>query len=474
MSLISPDAPPGPPAPRGRPLLAWLVIAGVVAFILLRSSPEQEERKEQLDLVMMEMQTRYLVGWASMAGKAPQLYEQMLATFDRGPYGQRLRVAIVAGELSGVAEANKQLAQLRQLTAGKKIQPTTEDESLTEILTRLYGSGDGKTIQPAAIGEAGQSQLREELGWFGLLALGAPGGDATDRDAALASARRTCVVLLVCVVAGLILALSGFVLLIVLLVLLVNGRLRSHFGPSSGLGVYVETFALWFALYVLLSYGLSFLPHSRNQLLFSSLAMLVSLLALAWPVLRGIPWQQVRRDIGLHLGQRPWLEGLLGAGCYISALPLLFIGLLLTALLMLLKRKYGLGENSFGPSDNPGHPATLAIIRGDWWIRVQMMLTAVVVAPLAEETLFRGLLYRHLRDATHGWGARTSVVLSALLVSFVFAVIHPQGIVAVPGLMALAFTFALAREWRGTLLPAMLAHGINNGALTLMLMLAVG
>jgi membrane protease YdiL (CAAX protease family) len=57
-------------------------------------------------------------------------------------------------------------------------------------------------------------------------------------------------------------------------------------------------------------------------------------------------------------------------------------------------------------------------------------------------------------------------------VCFVFAVIHPQGIFGVPPLMALAFAFCLAREFRGTLLPAMIAHGINNAALTAMVILA--
>ena len=32
-------------------------------------------------------------------------------------------------------------------------------------------------------------------------------------------------------------------------------------------------------------------------------------------------------------------------------------------------------------------------------------------------------------------------------------------------LATLALVFALVREWRGTLLPAMVAHGLNNGLL---------
>ncbi len=65
------------------------------------------------------------------------------------------------------------------------------------------------------------------------------------------------------------------------------------------------------------------------------------------------------------------------------------------------------------------------------------------------------------------------MLFSALASSFVFAVIHPQGWLAVPPLMGLAFVFALAREWRGSLLPAMVAHGINNGiVMTVLLVMA--
>src|SRR5262249_52979121 len=68
-----------------------------------------------------------------------------------------------------------------------------------------------------------------------------------------------------------------------------------------------------------------------------------------------------------------------------------------------------------------------------------------------------------------GAGPGLSFLLSAFVVSFLFAVVHPQGFVAIPALMSLAFGFAIFREWRGSLLPCMVAHGISNG---LMLLLA--
>ena len=103
------------------------------------------------------------------------------------------------------------------------------------------------------------------------------------------------------------------------------------------------------------------------------------------------------------------------------------------------------------------------LIEGNLAIQLQLIFLAAVIAPLVEEIMFRGVLYRQLREATAIGGRVPSVVFSAVLSSFIFAVIHPQGMLAVPVLMALACNFVLAREWRGTLIPSMVAHGLNNG-----------
>jgi len=40
--------------------------------------------------------------------------------------------------------------------------------------------------------------------------------------------------------------------------------------------------------------------------------------------------------------------------------------------------------------------------------------------------MFRGVLYRHLRELSHPWPWIWSVVFSGTAVSFIFAVIHPR------------------------------------------------
>ena len=112
------------------------------------------------------------------------------------------------------------------------------------------------------------------------------------------------------------------------------------------------------------------------------------------------------------------------------------------------------------------------MLHSGWWGWIQVVFLASVVAPIMEETMFRGVLYRHMREATGRVGRWWSVILSALVVSFVFAALHPQGVLAIPLLMALAFGFTAAREWRGSLIPSMTVHALHNGVLMVMLILA--
>jgi membrane protease YdiL (CAAX protease family) len=87
---------------------------------------------------------------------------------------------------------------------------------------------------------------------------------------------------------------------------------------------------------------------------------------------------------------------------------------------------------------------------------------ATVMAPLLEETMFRGVLYGHLRESTARWPRAASVFAGAAIVSVLFAAIHPQGWTGVPVLAALSFSFSLVREWRGSLVAPMVMHCLTN------------
>jgi membrane protease YdiL (CAAX protease family) len=95
-----------------------------------------------------------------------------------------------------------------------------------------------------------------------------------------------------------------------------------------------------------------------------------------------------------------------------------------------------------------------------------VFLTACVAAPIVEETMFRGVLYRHLRDWSAGQQRWMSVIFAALVNGLIFASIHPQGIFGIPVLATLAIGFSLAREWRGSLVSSIVMHGIHNTVIT--------
>ena len=55
----------------------------------------------------------------------------------------------------------------------------------------------------------------------------------------------------------------------------------------------------------------------------------------------------------------------------------------------------------------------------------------------------------------------------------VYHAVAALSLASAPVLMALAFGFTAAREWRGSLIPSMTVHALHNGALMLMLILAL-
>jgi membrane protease YdiL (CAAX protease family) len=493
------------PAPRkkGLPWLAWPLIILVTALAALTARVRQEGQAGagEMEDVVERMQARYAVGAANTFGQGPAMLGQ-LRGLKNGDLPERLRFAILTGELAGPKEAEKYIREVKKAVAKKEVRPTRDQADLLDILRRLYRDYSRSQMAAPSVSPAERRKLTRQLGWFGELALAPPAPspaakgqagkapppapqpqappDPELRDEVLAQAFRTFWTTLLAFMGGLGMAGAGLVLLIVFLILAGAGKLRSALAAATPYGgVYAETFALWMVLFAGLSVavGLADIPE-ENRLVWQGGAMLLSLAALLWPVVRGVPWTQVRQDVGLTFGRQPALEPAYGLGCYLMSLPLLALGMVLVLVYVLVEQSLaGGGEEgggSFSPVTRAAHPIVRYLAHGGWWERLQILVLASVVAPLVEETMFRGLLYRHLREASRGLGTVASFLLSAAVVSFLFAVVHPQGLLAVPLLMALAFGFCLAREWRGSLLPCMVGHGLNNGLVLLFTILALG
>jgi membrane protease YdiL (CAAX protease family) len=461
------------PPKHGHPLLAWIVItlAVVVAVGLQMLGARFQTEKERAHLWTIQLQGRATVGTVQHLGQSPGVaYQQIQNELHRGTPAERLRYIVLAGELAGPGEALKQLGELRDSWDGHP--PSGDDARAAELLDSLYRDYDAGKWDAPSLSEDERDELRKELGWFGELALApAQGPDMAARAAVLREARRTFYVEMGAGLGFFLLAGLGLLVLVVGIAVVWVGLVRPHFAAGSRYGgVYAETFALWIVLYLLLGAGAKLVPNWRPPLLVSGLIGLLSLAVLAWPVLRGVPWQRVLQDLGWWAPRDAVLDPLWGVACWVAALPLAFLGGLASQLVLNWYRRTA-GDDLFGVPLNPAHPATEWLAYGGTWERVQVILLATVFAPLLEETMFRGVLYRHLREVGAKWPRVASFLFSALGASFIFAVIHPQGLLGVPALMALALGFSMARELRGSLLGPMTAHALNNGLVTLLLLL---
>jgi membrane protease YdiL (CAAX protease family) len=109
------------------------------------------------------------------------------------------------------------------------------------------------------------------------------------------------------------------------------------------------------------------------------------------------------------------------------------------------------------------HPALqyLSAFTPPW--RLLAVFEAVILAPLAEEVFFRGLVQSFFRRALH------SPRLAILLASVIFAVMHynnePQ---ALPSLFALALALGYNYERTGRLTGPILIHAIFNAVILAM------
>lgn len=87
--------------------------------------------------------------------------------------------------------------------------------------------------------------------------------------------------------------------------------------------------------------------------------------------------------------------------------------------------------------------------------RIIAFLVLVILAPIAEEVIFRGWLYGKLR-------ARTNLVTSILITSLLFAIMHWQWNVSV-NVFALSVVLCGMREITGTIYAGILTHMLKNG-----------
>ena len=163
----------------------------------------------------------------------------------------------------------------------------------------------------------------------------------------------------------------------------------------------------------------------------------------------GMDWRDEFGLRAIHLKR----SLLLAAGVLFLTLPVI-LGLEHCSVLALDKMGW--------PPENQ-RPVDLLLNAKSWWMRGYLAFFAVVLVPVAEEFLFRGLLYPSIKQL--GWPR-----MAWIGVSLLFALIHFNA----PSFLPL-FVFALVLTWlyekTDCLLAPIAAHSLFNAANLVLLVL---
>lgn len=468
-----------PPEPRPLSMsgfFSWMVVAALTLGILSLVATAQLMSEEEvggdagpIDIMPVKMQGKFVVGQQELAKSTPGAPEtQVPDELDAGCYEQRICYSILLNEVENPSEALDYLDLIDEEVADHELELTEDQTRMREVVYELMGNYESGDLDSESIPAADREFLKDKLDWLGELALyPADSPHEAQRSAVVSEAFVLTIGALLGALFGIACGFAGFVMAIVFLTMLFSGKLKSNFANhATDHNIYIETFAIWLSLFFGSSLGiqLSGLENPTVMMLLQPVIFFGSLLALGWPVLRGVSFAQVRRDIGWTF-HNPFKEILSAVGAYLALLPFMIPGLIMIAIIMTVFA--GSSEaHEFARQSAPGHPIQEDIMSGNFVTICFVFLATCVAAPIVEETMFRGVLYRHLRDWTMFWTAGVSVAFSAVLNGLIFAAIHPQGMVAIPVLATLAIGFTLARQWRGSLLAPMTMHAIHNFLIT--------
>lgn len=356
----------------------------------------------------------------------------------------RLRLAIVAAEIVGVPEAVSRLRSLRaEATPGQDL---ANEAGWLIRMYEAHGSRTPKPIPPEVL-----TAMRARHGWFADLAGTFGTTESNSIRWQVVQGGRSLMFfgagmgLLMLVTSGL-----GLVCSIVFMTKLRSGELETRLQePRAPSGAYLEAFAIWtLGFFLVLAVRVLVLGQTGVwSVVMTELMLWGLLLCLLWPIARGVSWSDLRADLGLTTGRGVGREILCGVIGFLAVMPLEWMG----------RRIAGIVEQLTGGESQPprGVPAFETPLADSWALVWLGAVGSVLWAPVVEEVLFRGCLYRFVRSRlTWGW--------TAVVTAIIFGIIHPY---SAAGIITVAFGgigLALIKEWRGCLIAPIVAHALHN------------
>jgi hypothetical protein len=108
------------------------------------------------------------------------------------------------------------------------------------------------------------------------------------------------------------------------------------------------------------------------------------------------------------------------------------------------------------------------LIESSVYTRFATALVAVVTAPLVEELIYRGVLYKAIEKAA---GVGISIVVVSLLFAGVHVFQYRNNIAVIAVITLLSITLTVARAVSGRVLPAFIIHLVFNGIQSVLIVL---
>ncbi|MGC8667316.1 MAG: CPBP family intramembrane glutamic endopeptidase [Chthonomonadales bacterium] len=460
-----------------RPLLLLLAAGSALlvgaAVWVARPAPKQTQSSDRLALdTLVECRSAYLAlrfhtptkgdGFRRISSKVlDDLYTVALATRSPGAVRRLVLMRYTLGDASW----QRDLALLWH---------TPEAMSPFRVEQELALWHDVLASHPVParhVADLAERVRQLNLGWFEHLALSAlyrnasmPLQAAKEEEAALGSA----LVLQTCLSFLALAAVLGTALGVAAVTAILRRRRPWWLTPVPAEPVSVHQshvlkaiFGSYVAAYLLLEIVLSQIgrPISQAQPVVRVAASL--LLTVIWAL---VPYD-VYRSWGRVAGITPSFIGwrtrnlfadvLFGVCGYMVALPLVALATVVSSWV-------------FRAFESPVHPALMEFAGSrSAWVHVLLFIQAGCVAPLFEETLFRGVLYKALVG-------RIGIAPAVLLASAVFALLHPQLPIGFLGIFILGCVFHGLAILRGSLVPAVVAHALNNSMILLLFALILG
>ena len=428
--------------------------------------------------VVMQGYVDQMAGWAGTdifsgppSAKHPPVKkeDEFLSAADR------LRATILAGESMGSEEIEWRLKDVEA-----DLDPKSVLRDDVRIIRALIEDN-----APDSVSEADKDGFKKRHGWFAQIALTRGDNKAQIRQNAIQAGGVAMALIIGFAVVFGAAVVTGAVLLIVGGVMWITrgkawwsmrrpdpatewpaestGDDRNLPAPRSGRGVWLETVGIFFFAFMVLGFGGRAVVNAANHAPWTIWITLIGqwaiALAIFWPIVRGVSWERWRSDIGWHCGRGVFREILSGICGYLAGLPL-YIGWACFCLVVYALISVALHAHPPSPKDNKVFDI---IENGSPFALFMLYLLATVWAPIVEESIFRGALFRQLRR-------RWPVVPAAMATAAVFAVAHPYPAIGWFLVGGLGFWFAILRTWRGSLIASATAHALHNGVALALIM----